>query len=109
MYHTITPAEPNALLRKRVDVQLFDVRRPADYDADSNIIPGAIRRDPDKVAEWAQEIQREQPVVIYCVRGGSVSRSVHDALRELGVLARFLEGGITAWRDAGFETVIKLV
>ncbi len=107
MHKVITPSELKAMLEGRADVQLFDVRRSADYDADHSIIPGAVYRDPGQVSEWAQEVRRERPVIIYCVRGGSVSRSVHDALHDMGIQAYFLEGGITAWRDAGFETVAK--
>jgi rhodanese-related sulfurtransferase len=35
------------------------------------------------------------------VRGGSVSRSVQEKLRENNVKVRFIEGGIEAWKKSG--------
>jgi rhodanese-related sulfurtransferase len=39
--------------------------------------------------------------VVYCVRGGSVSNSVVDRLQAAGVKARYIEGGIEAYKAAG--------
>ena len=48
-------------------------------------------------------------MVLYCVRGGSVSNTVVDALQAKGVRARFIEGGIEGWKAAGGDTVNKRV
>jgi len=45
--------------------------------------------------------------VLYCVRGGSVSNSVLDNLRAKQINARFIEGGIVAWKEAGGTVVAK--
>lgn len=45
--------------------------------------------------------------MLYCVRGGSVSNSVVDALQAKGLNACFIEGGIEGWKAAGGETVNK--
>ena len=45
--------------------------------------------------------------MLYCVRGGSVSNSVLDNLRSKNIDARFIEGGIVAWKEAGGEVVVK--
>jgi rhodanese-related sulfurtransferase len=50
---------------------------------------------------------RTQDVVIYCVRGGSVSNSVVDSLQAAGIKARFIEGGIEAWKAAGGKVTSK--
>lgn len=39
-------------------------------------------------------------VVVYCVRGGSVSRSVQEKLRENNVKVKFIEGGLEAWKKS---------
>jgi Fe-Mn family superoxide dismutase len=39
------------------------------------------------------------------VHGHEVSRSVRDALRRRGVMARIVEGGIEGWRAAGGPVV----
>ncbi|MBU2538998.1 MAG: HDIG domain-containing protein [Proteobacteria bacterium] len=82
-------------------VTLLDVRRKADYEAAPDMIPGAIWRDPDQVAQWAEELPAGTAAVIYCVRGGSVSQSVSDRLRQKGVDVAYLDGGIKAWTAQG--------
>ncbi len=55
------------------DVVVIDVRREADYRADAQAIPGAVWRRPDDVAQWSAALPRDKDIVIYCVRGGSVT------------------------------------
>lgn len=86
---------------------VLDVRRAADFDADDGVIPGSIRGNPDEIDTWAATLDRSRPVIVYCARGGSVSRGVAEALRGRGLDARFLEGGIAAWRASGFRTLPK--
>ena len=78
-------------------VTLLDVRRRADLLSDPRRIPGAEWRDPEKVERWRDDLPRDRPVVVYCVRGGSVSRSVAAALQQHGLEAHFLAGGLAAW------------
>ncbi|MBU4407092.1 MAG: HDIG domain-containing protein, partial [Proteobacteria bacterium] len=54
-------------------VTLLDVRRKADHQAAPDMIPGAVWRDPEQVAQWAGELPADTAIVIYCLRGGSVS------------------------------------
>lgn len=97
MPDTISPQEANALLAEGKTLFL-DVRRKADKEADPEMIPGAVWHDPEKVNEWKRTIPPEAQVVIYCMRGGSVSRGTLAALRDAGVDASFIEGGIEAWK-----------
>ena len=90
-----------ALLEKKQNISIIDVRRRADYDADSRIIPGSVWRDPEKTQEWYKELPKGKDVVIYCVRGGSVSKSVIETLLNHQVNARYVEGGATAWEANG--------
>ena len=48
---------------------------------------------------------KDRDVVIYCVRGGSVSNSVLDRLQAAGIRARYIEGGLEGWKAAGGQTV----
>lgn len=80
---------------------VLDVRRAADYAASNEIIPGAFWKDPEKIDAWITALPKTQDVVIYCVRGGSVSNSIVDRLHAEGVKARFIEGGIEAYKAAG--------
>ena len=80
---------------------IFDVRRAAAFDADNRMLVSAQRGAPDDVAEWGREIPAGQPVVVYCVYGHEVSQGVAATLRESGIEARYLAGGITGWADLG--------
>jgi len=99
---TIKPAQldPDATL-------VFDVRREADYAASNETIPGALWKNPDKIDAWIGAVPRTLDVVIYCVRGGSVSNSVVDRLQAAGVRARFVEGGLEAYKAAGGKIAPK--
>ena len=70
-----------------------------------HVIPGALQRAPEAVADWARELEPWRPVVVYCVHGHDVGRGAAAALRERGFAARHLEGGLEAWRAAGGRVV----
>ena len=100
MGETITPQELKALLDNQ-SATVCDVRRVADYQADPRTIAGAEWRNPENVDAWATQLPKGKPVAIYCVRGGSVSKSVHAALTAKGFDVSYLEGGLAAWDAAG--------
>jgi rhodanese-related sulfurtransferase len=87
----------NKLSQKKVC--LLDVRRKADFEKSPKTIEGAVWHDPEKMAEWSKALPKDQELVVYCVKGGSVSQSVADALQESHPEVKFLEGGILGWPD----------
>jgi len=85
---------------------VIDVRKGPTFLGAPDLIRGALRRDPARVAEWGKTLPGETNVVVYCVHGHEVSQNAAKALcaalpRALG--ARYLEGGIEAWRAGGGE------
>lgn len=106
MDRTISPNDLKKL-RDESTVAILDVRRKSDLDASHEKIHGATWCNPEELGEWADKIPKNREVVIYCVRGGSVSNSVVDALQAKGVQARFIEGGIEGWKAADGDTVGK--
>ena len=100
MERTISAQDLKARLWHGIDVSLVDVRRAAARDSDPRLIPGAVWRDPEQVAAWAQELPQGRPIVAYCVHGQEVSAGVVDRLRELGFDAALLEGGFESWKAA---------
>lgn len=86
---------------------LIDVRRASAFRADSGMIAGALRRDPDHVEQWAQELPQAASVVVYSAHGGAVSRSIAAALSAHGIATRCLDGGLAAWRSAGAPLMRK--
>ncbi len=98
MSTSITPAELKDKLSQG-SVCLLDVRRRADFEQSPETIAGAVWHDPENVQEWSKELAKEQELVVYCVRGGSVSQSVADVLEKHHPGVRFLAGGILGWQD----------
>lgn len=94
--HTITPFELD-LDRTLV----FDVRREVDFNASTEIIPGALWKNPDRIDAWIGAVPLTLDLVVYCVRGGAISSMVVDRLQAVGAKARFIEGGIEAYKAAG--------
>jgi rhodanese-related sulfurtransferase len=107
MKRTITSEELKALLDTHKDVIILDVRRKTDLEAAPEGVPGAPWRDPDKADEWGKDLSNDKNVVVYCARGGSVSNKVVDQLLDKKIQARYLEGGIAAWKAAGNPTEKK--
>jgi len=100
MNEIVTPEELEEMMKSSDPPRLLDVRRISDRESDPSSIPGAEWKDPDKVTEWGRELGNGE-VVVYCVRGGSVSRLVQEKLREKMVNVRFIAGGLEAWKKSG--------
>ncbi|MDP1606648.1 MAG: rhodanese-like domain-containing protein [Rhodocyclaceae bacterium] len=104
MERTITPAQ---LQTEFADKLILDVRRGSDLAASTEQLAGARWQDPEKLADWAGTLPPDKDIIIYCVRGGSVSNGVIDALHAKGLKARFIEGGIEGWKTAGGKLAAK--
>lgn len=107
MSNTITPKELREAIANKKEVTILDVRRKTDFDADTQMIPGAGYRDPEQVEQWSKELHEGQDVVVYCVRGGSVSKSVSEKLQAKKIRVSFIEGGMAAWKESGGEVQEK--
>jgi rhodanese-related sulfurtransferase len=101
MADSVTPQDLKELMCGDRKPAIFDVRRKADFDAAPKKIGTATWRDPEKADEWISEVPQDRPVVFYCVKGGAVSQSMADRLKESNGEVRFLQGGIMAWAEAG--------
>jgi glyoxylase-like metal-dependent hydrolase (beta-lactamase superfamily II)/rhodanese-related sulfurtransferase len=79
----------------------LDVREPDEYS--SGHIPDAIHVPLGELAERADEIPRDRPVVAYCGHGerGATAVSLLERAGRTALLN--LDGGLDAWRDAGFS------
>lgn len=101
MTGSVNHEELSSLIAGAEKPSLLDVRRKADYENSPEKISGAEWFDPSLVGEWGSSIPRDRPVVLYCVRGGSVSQSVAEKLSSTHPDVRFLQGGITGWVENG--------
>jgi superoxide dismutase, Fe-Mn family len=92
--------------RRSSDVIRIDVRRKGAYDSSPDSIEGAVWRDPERVDDWAHEFAGKQ-VLVYCVYGHEVGQSTAVRLRDAGIRARYLLGGIEAWKASGLPVKPK--
>ena len=76
------PAEPGGsmaperlrdMLARGEPVTVLDVRRPEDLARATDAVPGATWRDPAAVADWAEALPRDRPIVAYCLYGFQAS------------------------------------
>jgi len=86
---------------------VIDVRKRERFREAADLIRGAVWRDPLLVADWSKTLARTAKIVVYCVHGHEVSQGAAKALREAGMDARFLEGGIEGWRESGGELAAR--
>jgi rhodanese-related sulfurtransferase len=107
--HACSPADLAAQSPASDAPLLIDVRKHGAFiDADSTL-PSALRRDPLQLDAWVNTLPAARAVCVYCVHGHEVSQGVARALRAQGRAARFLVGGIEAWRAQGLPLSAKPV
>lgn len=103
----IAPEQLCALMARFPGPQILDVRRAPAFEAAQHSLPGAIRRDPEALSAWANQLERHRPVVVACVWGHNVSHGVAAALLTRGFDARPLAGGIMGWAGLGLPMAAK--
>src|SRR5688572_31822415 len=99
---SITAASLRQSISSNAPPLVIDVRRRERFLEAKDLVRGALRRDPEKVLEWQKTLPRSASVVVYCVHGHEVSQNVAKTLG-----ARYLEGGIEAWRSTGGDLFQK--
>lgn len=105
MSRTITASELKSLLERNAPLTLLDLRRKSDFDAEPHLVPGARKLEHEAIEEWSVTLPRDREIVLYCAHGKTISNAALDRLLALGFEARFIEGGMDGWREAGGPTV----
>lgn len=87
-------------LKIKLNVQLLDVRTPEEYQSGHlNNAMQANWMDRPEFDRRVQALNKEEPVLIYCLSGGR-SAAAAKALREKGFKEVIeMEGGINAWKQ----------
>ena len=98
--------EVKAMLEGGKPVQVIDARPRASVSRSQDIMEGATWRDPERVKEWARELSKSDPVVVFCAYGFHVGCNTAIALRDLGFDAKYMTGGHSAWKAIGGPTKI---
>jgi Fe-Mn family superoxide dismutase len=93
--------EVQAMLDAGQPLQFIDARPRHFVSRTLDIIDGATWRDPDRVQDWAGELSKSEPVVVFCAYGFHVGCKTAIALRQAGLDAKFMKGGHSGWRATG--------
>ena len=98
---TIKQLDPQATAAAvgKGELQLVDVRRPPEWNADH--IPGAVHIPLNELLTSFDQLDRKRPVATYCA-GGYRSSIAASILQRAGFEdVANLRGGIAAWGEAG--------
>ena len=100
-YETVDVQTAYDALSSDADAQLVDVREPDEW-AETGVAPGAVLIPLGEVESRAPtELAKDQPVYVIC-RTGNRSQTASEILVGLGYTQVYnVDGGITAWVDAG--------
>lgn len=103
----IPGAEPQRMMENEKHAPLvLDIRYDDDGAWYTSQITRTNWRDLFKVADWAKEMPKDKPVVVYCMYGSWVSQKVAEELRAEGIDARSLEAGVNAWRAMALSSSV---
>lgn len=103
--NSIAPDKLARLIGTHRQPALIDVRDDLVFAANPRLVPGARRRAAAAVADWADTLAGEA-VIVLCQDGGATSHGVAAWLRQAGLAAEALEGGVAAWAAADLPMIV---
>ena len=96
---SVSPTDLYAVFGSAAAPVVVDVR--GDLPARGEpILAGAAWRPAQDADEWRAELPKGRSVVVYCADGAGLSPGAATSLRQNGVPASYLAGGLKAWTDA---------
>jgi rhodanese-related sulfurtransferase len=95
----ITTAQLSRLIGTPGAPIVVDVRIDEDFDDDPRLIPTALRHEHRTIAALVPALGNAR-VIVVCHQGRKLSEGAAAVLRDHGMAAETLEGGMVAWRDA---------
>jgi membrane protein DedA with SNARE-associated domain/rhodanese-related sulfurtransferase len=104
----LTPDQLQLRLQSGDPLRILDLRTAISYEASRQVLPGAIRVDPEELDTRHNNIPRDCDVVLYCTcPNETTSARVALALKKRGIERVFpLEGGIEAWVSCGYPVEV---
>jgi len=100
---SVTPSQVRRVLLLRDEIALLDVRHEAAYATGHPLFAANMAADRIALEAEARLPRKDVPIVVYDAGEGFVPLAT-DRLRALGYTnIRQLDGGLQAWRAAGFE------
>src|SRR5262249_16388892 len=100
---TVTPPEIRCTLLLRQEIALLDVRHEAAFATGHPLFAANMAADRIAIEAAARVPRKDVPIVLYD-DGERLVAAASDRLRALGYTnTRALDGGLQAWRTAGYE------
>ena len=100
---SVTPSQVRCALLLRDEIALLDLRHEAAYATGHPLFAANMAADRIALEAAARLPRKDVPIVVYDAGEGLVPVAA-DRLRALGYTdVRQLDGGLQAWRMAGFE------
>src|SRR5258708_1554682 len=100
---SVTPSQVRTALLLREEIALLDVRHEAAYATGHPLFAANMAADRIPLEAETRLPRKDVPIVVYDAGEGLVSLAA-DRLVALGYTnVRQLDGGLQAWRMAGFE------
>src|SRR5258706_5937661 len=104
-FNAIAIDKLNRLIGTPACPAIVDIRSDTEFAATPRLIPGAVRRSVAAIEQWAPGLQGLNSIIV-CADGGARSHGAAAWLRQAGVSAEALDGGVTAWVPAGHPAVV---
>jgi rhodanese-related sulfurtransferase len=95
----ISPSEAANLLKEKKELQLIDVRTPAEY-ADGHLAKAKLI-PVQELESRLGEIDKNKPILLYCRSGHRSGNALKILIGKGYAQAKHMEGGINAWQAAG--------
>lgn len=102
--NTVDAPTAKAMLDADPELLVVDARLALDAKTVPVRLRGARRAPPDKIEEVAASLPKGKKVLVYCAWGFEIGGDCAARLRQYGVDAVGLAGGIGTWRANGLPT-----
>lgn len=98
----VSPTALESLLCTELSVQMIDVRSAQEFEEEH--IPRSVNIPLEQVPERKLDISPDVDTVLIC-QSGMRAELCRDRLRNMGIEATVLEGGLESWSRLGYRTV----
>ncbi len=95
---SVSVEEVEAMLKSGKRVQVIDARPRHYITKASDMMNGAVWRDPERIDDWIGELSKDDPVITFCVYGFHIGCQTATTLRAQGFDATYMAGGHYGWK-----------
>jgi superoxide dismutase, Fe-Mn family len=95
---SVSVEEVQAMLKSGTRVQIIDARPRHYITKATEIMDGAVWRDPQRINDWVGTLSKDDPVITFCVYGFHIGCQTATVLRDKGFDAKYMTGGHYGWK-----------